>query len=69
MFSSAEFFTLLPPTPPKPIAATLSFSFGETERAAELSQGRDTAKAAAAIPVLRRKDRRLSWGVMGWGQI
>ena len=25
--------------------------------------------AAAAIPVLRRKDRRLSWGVMGWGQI
>jgi hypothetical protein len=33
------------------MAATLSFSFGETVRAAELSQGRVTAKAAAAIPV------------------
>jgi hypothetical protein len=26
-----------------------------------------TAMAAAAMPVLRRKDRRLSWGVMGLG--
>jgi len=59
--------TLLLPTPPKPIAAMLSFSLGETVRAAELSQGRVTAKAAAAMPVLRRKDRRLSWGVMGVG--
>ena len=50
MFSSAEFFTLLPPTPPKPMAAMFSFSLGEIVRAAELSQGRQTAKAAAAMP-------------------
>ena len=50
MFSSALLRTLLPPTPPKPMAATFSFAFGETAGVAALSQGRARAKPAA-MPV------------------